>query len=180
MADCSPRLNVRFARLCHNDPIMAATASQDSSYSGRYNSALSTSWSDVARFSAIVDSYLGKWLAKEYGIGLSEHRALTHLAIAPNRELRLNELASRIGLNQSSISRLIARLEAGEYTFRDSCPDDGRGVYAVITDKGLALLDQMHNVYEEKIYQLLSDPTEHLPEAVTARRSLEVVSKLVN
>lgn len=53
----------------------------------------------------------------------------------------MQELASQLGLNQSSVSRMVERLERGELTMRDLCPDDKRGVYTVLTAKGRARLE---------------------------------------
>lgn len=125
---------------------------------------LSAAWSQVAVFAAAVDASLGKWLADSRGIGLTDYRALAHLRRASDKELRVSELAQRIGLNQSSVTRLVSRLEAKNLTYRDTCPDDGRGIYAVITERGEALLDELHESYEEKVRQLLGNIGTHFPE----------------
>jgi DNA-binding MarR family transcriptional regulator len=59
----------------------------------------------------------------------------------------MQELAAHLGLNQSSISRLVERLERAELTIRDLCPDDKRGVYTVLTDKGRARLQSAQTDY---------------------------------
>ncbi len=68
-------------------------------------------------------------MQSRHGIGLSEYRALCRLSRADDGELRMQELADLIGLNQSSVSRLVARLESAGLTRRDMCPKDRRGVY---------------------------------------------------
>lgn len=125
---------------------------------------LSAAWSQVASFAGAVDASLGKWLVDTRGIGLTDYRALVHLNRASDKELRVSELAQRIGLNQSSVTRLVSRLEAKNLTYRDICPDDGRGIYAVITEHGEALLDELHESYEEKVRQLLGDIGRHFPQ----------------
>ena len=48
----------------------------------------------------------------------------------------MQDLADKVGLGQSSITRLVGRLEAAGFAYKDLCPSDKRGVYAVITDEG--------------------------------------------
>lgn len=125
---------------------------------------LSSAWSQVAVFASAVDASLGKWLADTYRIGLTEYRALVHLAKAADKELRVNDLAQRVGLNQSSVTRLVSRLEAKGLTRRDICPDDRRGVYAVITEQAEALLQEVRGPYEQQVRDLLSDVATHYPQ----------------
>lgn len=118
---------------------------------------LCASWSQIVLFTSAVDSGLGKWLADTYSLGLTEYRALLLLSRAPHKELRVNDLAQQVGLNQSSVTRLLGRLEAKSLTYRDTCPDDGRGVYAVIADKGFVLLQEVRGPYEKKVVELLEE-----------------------
>ncbi|MEU8132118.1 MarR family winged helix-turn-helix transcriptional regulator [Streptodolium elevatio] len=93
-------------------------------------------WDELTTLHARVEHDLERALKRTHNLGLSEYRALCHLSTAHDGELRMQDLAARIGLNQSSVSRLAARLEADGLTRRDLCPADRRGVYTVITDEG--------------------------------------------
>lgn len=143
---------------------------------------LSAAWSQVAAIIAAVDATLGKWLIDEYGIGLTEYRAVLHLSRASDRELRISELASRVGLSQSSVTRLVGRMEDKGLAFRDTCPDDGRGVYAVATEKGLAAVDQIREPYEAKICDLLRGAGRQYPQLNLANldRSFLTISQLIS
>ncbi|MFD0683833.1 MarR family winged helix-turn-helix transcriptional regulator [Actinomadura fibrosa] len=120
-------------------------------------------WDGVVTLHGRVEHRLSKALQQRHGIGLSEFRALCRLARADDGELRMQELADLIGLNQSSVSRLVARLEAAGLTRRDMCPKDRRGVYTVITDEGRALKEQASPTYDETLSRALDaaadDPT---------------------
>ena len=94
------------------------------------------SWGRMLVLHARVEQELGKALQRRHGLGLSEYRALGKLVAGPRGGLRMQELAEAIGLNQSSVSRMCARLEDAGLTIRDLCEDDRRGVYSVITDAG--------------------------------------------
>ncbi|UTH72791.1 MarR family winged helix-turn-helix transcriptional regulator [Chromobacterium sp. IIBBL 290-4] len=83
-----------------------------------------------------IENRLAKNLQRDHGLGLSEYRALQYLAVAANSELRMQELAHLLGLNQSSVTRVAERLEKAGYTQRDLCPNDKRGVYTVLTEQG--------------------------------------------
>ena len=67
----------------------------------------------------------------------------------------LHDLAVQVGLNQSSVTRLLGRLEAKSLTYRDTCPEDGRGVYAVIADRGTDVLREVRPGYEAKVAEVL-------------------------
>ncbi|WP_378739568.1 MarR family winged helix-turn-helix transcriptional regulator [Nocardia brasiliensis] len=93
-------------------------------------------WNRLIALHAQVEGRLAAAVQRGHGLGLSEYRALGFLAEASDGELRMQDLSARLGLNQSSVTRLVGRLDAAGLAYRDLCPDDRRGVYTVITDKG--------------------------------------------
>lgn len=143
---------------------------------------LSAAWSQVATLASAVDASLGKWLTDARGIGLTDYRALVYLSHASGKELRVADLAQRVGLNQSSATRLVSRLEARGLAYRDTCPDDGRGVYSVITEQGEILLREVAGAYEERVREVLGDIGTHCPQldARQLARALRAVSSLVS
>ncbi|XVQ11094.1 MarR family winged helix-turn-helix transcriptional regulator [Spirillospora sp. CA-255316] len=108
-------------------------------------------WDQVVTLHGRVESELAKTVQRRHGIGLSEYRALCRLASADGGELRMQELADLIGLNQSSVSRLVARLEASGLTRRSHCPNDRRGVYTTITEEGRAVQEKAAPTYHETL-----------------------------
>ncbi|MCM2506044.1 MarR family transcriptional regulator [Aureimonas altamirensis] len=117
----------------------------------------SASWLKLIHVVATVEADLGKVLQSDHGLGLSEYRALEVLARSPDSELRMQELAAHLRLNQSSVSRMVERLERGGLTVRDLCPDDKRGVYTVLTDKGRARLESAQPDYEKALDAALKE-----------------------
>lgn len=117
----------------------------------------SDTWLQLTQAIAQVEADLGKVLQARHGLGLSEYRALKALARSADSELRMQELASHLGLNQSSVSRMVERLERSEFTVRDLCPDDKRGVYTVLTPKGLARLEEAQPDYEQALDAALQE-----------------------
>ena len=117
----------------------------------------SESWLNLIQLVANVESSLGLMLQARHGLGLSEYRALDVLARSPNAELRMQELASHLRLNQSSVSRLVERLERDALTVRDLCPADKRGVYTVITKDGRERLERAQPDYERALDAALKE-----------------------
>jgi DNA-binding MarR family transcriptional regulator len=111
----------------------------------------SDAWLKLINIVSNVEADLGKVLQVQHGLGLSEYRALEILARSQNSELRMQELASHLLLNQSSISRMVERLERSGLTIRDLCPDDKRGVYTVLTKNGRARLESAQPDYEKAL-----------------------------
>lgn len=111
----------------------------------------SDSWLKLVQVIANVEVELGKVLQAKHGLGLSEYRALDILTRSPNSEMRMQELATYLSLNQSSVSRMVERLHRGGFAVRDVCPDDKRGVYTVLTDKGRAQVEGARLDYEKTL-----------------------------
>lgn len=89
---------------------------------------------------AKVTRKLDEELRAEHSLSLAEYDALVQLAQAAGRRLRMNQLADRVVLSRSGITRLIDRLEADGLVARSSCPTDARGAEAVLTEAGRAKL----------------------------------------
>ncbi|QKW05252.1 MarR family transcriptional regulator [Streptomyces sp. NA04227] len=113
-------------------------------------------WDRVLILHAQVERHLAQALQRQHGIGLSEFRALADLARAEDGELRMQELADRIGLGQSSVTRLVGRLDAAGFAYKDLCPADKRGVYAVITDEGRQRYNAARTTYAEVLSSALN------------------------
>ncbi|QLY32181.1 MarR family winged helix-turn-helix transcriptional regulator [Nocardia huaxiensis] len=120
-------------------------------------------WNRMLQLHAHVESRLATVMQRRHGLGLSEYRALNHLDQAPESELRMQELADKLGLNQSSVTRLVGRLNAAEFTYRDLCPDDKRGVYTVITDAGRARYREARATYENTLSAALDEISQEDP-----------------
>lgn len=113
-------------------------------------------WNRVLSLHVLVERQLAQAMQRRHGVGLSEYRALAELSKSAAGEWRMQELADRIGLGQSSVTRLVARLDALGFARRDLCPDDKRGVYAVITDEGRQLHVAATATYAEVLSSALN------------------------
>ncbi|OKL45077.1 MarR family winged helix-turn-helix transcriptional regulator [Pseudovibrio exalbescens] len=115
----------------------------------------SAAWERLIYLIDFVENFIAKEMQRKHNIGLSEFRALKFLEVAKDSELRMQELAGLLGLNQSSVTRLVGRLENNGYTVRDLCPDDKRGIYTVLTNRGRKRLSEARNDYDSALQSAL-------------------------
>jgi DNA-binding MarR family transcriptional regulator len=79
-------------------------------------------------------------LLAEQRLSLVSYDVLVQLAEAPGRRLRMAELADRVLLSRSGVTRLVDRLERTGLVERQRVDGDGRGVIAELTPLGLETL----------------------------------------
>src|SRR5919197_2221970 len=76
-------------------------------------------------------------LLTDQRLSLVSYDVLVQLAEAPGRCLRMAELADRVLLSRSGVTRLVDRLERAGLVTRQRVAADGRGVIAELTTEGL-------------------------------------------
>jgi DNA-binding MarR family transcriptional regulator len=98
-------------------------------------------WRGFLRVHSALVRSLDAELASAHKLPLSSYEVLINLEAAPGRKRRMSELADSVLLSRSGMTRLVDRLEQNGLLERDHCTVDGRGCFAVLTDKGAALLE---------------------------------------
>ena len=93
-------------------------------------------WRGLVRVQGAVRRELGRALERAEGLSLWDYTVLRTLAGAPDRRMRMTELARATDYTPSGLTRLIGRLEDAGLVERYPCPDDGRGSVAMLTDTG--------------------------------------------
>jgi DNA-binding MarR family transcriptional regulator len=93
-------------------------------------------WRGLLRVHSALVKALDAELLAEQGLPLTSYEVLINLQAAPGRRRRMAELADSVLLSRSGMTRLVDRLEREGLIERDTCTDDGRGTFAVLTDKG--------------------------------------------
>lgn len=89
---------------------------------------------------------------KENGLPpLAWYDVLWELEKARPAGLRLNDLGSRVLLDKYNVTRLVTRLEKEGLARRKGCSRDGRGVFALITPRGVRLRKRMWPVYSRAV-----------------------------
>jgi DNA-binding MarR family transcriptional regulator len=97
-------------------------------------------WRAFLQAHARISRRLDEELRVEHDLSLAEYDALLTIADAPARRIRMRQLADRVLLSKSGVTRLVDRLVADGLVERDTCLSDARGAEAVLTDAGLVRL----------------------------------------
>jgi DNA-binding MarR family transcriptional regulator len=97
-------------------------------------------WRGLLRVHAALAKALDAELAQAHDLPLSSYEVLITLQSAPGKKRRMAELADRVLLSRSGMTRLVDRLEREGLLERDTCTSDGRGCFAVLTPAGEDLL----------------------------------------
>ena len=106
----------------------------------------------VSRINERLDTEL-----RPFGLDLGEYEILVNLSEAEQLEMRMSELADRVRQSRSRLTHTVARMEAKGLILRKSCPQDRRGVIAVLTANGLTLLKQAAPYHVASVREVLVD-----------------------
>lgn len=98
-------------------------------------------WTRLLRAHASTRRLLNAQLSTEQGLTINDYEALSLLAHAEGRRLKRIELARRLVLTPSGVTRLLEGLERAGLVERAACPDDLRVCYAQLTDEGAERLE---------------------------------------
>jgi len=101
-------------------------------------------WGGFLRAHGTLVRRLDDDLRTTHGLTLSSYEVLLFLAWSPDRRMRMGDLAGRVLITLSGVTRLIGRLEREGLVRRERSPEDGRGSYAVLTEAGLLRLREAH------------------------------------
>jgi DNA-binding MarR family transcriptional regulator len=82
---------------------------------------------------------------------LDVYDVLLTLEEAPDRRLRMSELADKVLVSRSGVTRLVDRLEKKGWVERLACPSDRRACHASLTPAGLAERERAWPVYRNAI-----------------------------
>ena len=97
-------------------------------------------WVALLRAHAALTRELSADLVNQHGLTINDYEVLLHLARADDRQLRRVDLAGRLMLTASGITRLLDGLERSGWVEKGRCSSDARVTYAVLTDAGLSKL----------------------------------------
>ena len=131
-------------------------------------------WRAFLNAHARVTRAIGRDLAAAGLPDLSWYDLLWTLYRAPERRLRVNELAREVVLSPTAMSRFVDRAERAGVVRREADPRDRRALQVALTDEGVALLRKMWPVYERGIEAHFSAHLGASPERL--RRVLERVA----
>jgi DNA-binding MarR family transcriptional regulator len=102
----------------------------------------------IRRVVALWETRADAELGAVHGLGLSDFAALHHLAQAPGGRLRRVDLAQRLALTPSGVTRLLGPLERRGIVDREQDGNDARATYAVLTRSGKTLAKEAAETVE--------------------------------
>ena len=110
----------------------------------------------VSRTNAELTRRLDRRLGALHGLSFVDFTVLNELAKDTGGKLRRVDLAERLGLTQSAVTRILLPLEKIGLVSRHPDPNDARVGYAAITKTGRVLLEEATETAEESCGDLLS------------------------
>jgi DNA-binding MarR family transcriptional regulator len=108
-------------------------------------------WQGMLTLYSRVIRDLDQDLLASHQLSVREFDVLITLFNAADRRLRMTELAQRVLLSPSGLTRLVERLERAHLVERQNNSTDARSFRAVLTDKGLERLDEARTTHNAVI-----------------------------
>ncbi|WP_026453733.1 MarR family winged helix-turn-helix transcriptional regulator [Saccharomonospora iraqiensis] len=93
-------------------------------------------WMAFLEASHLVTRRVEQRLREQADLSHPQYEILVRLADAPDGEMRMSQLAEEIVTSKSGLTYQIARLEKAGLVRRRRCPEDDRGINAVLTEQG--------------------------------------------
>jgi DNA-binding MarR family transcriptional regulator len=102
-------------------------------------------------------------------LSMADYEVLAQLSDAPDRKMRMSELADVAMISRSRLSHRIKVMEKAGWVKREACPDDKRGYFAIMTAKGFKAIvaaapDHVHSVRSRFIDHLTKEDQRALAE----------------
>ncbi|MGP3949216.1 MarR family winged helix-turn-helix transcriptional regulator [Streptomyces sp. 7N604] len=98
-------------------------------------------WQAYLHATALLEDHLDRQLQRDAAMPHVYYGLLVTLERAPERRMRMTELAQNAKITRSRLSHAVARLEKNGWVRREDCPSDRRGQLAVLTGEGYAVLE---------------------------------------
>jgi len=99
-------------------------------------------WRALGRAVLVIPRVLDADLLASQGLSMTEYSVLMNLSEAPDRSLRMSELANYVSISVSGLTRVVERLSRQGLVERVRSESDRRGQVAVLTPAGLERLER--------------------------------------
>ncbi|WP_144121784.1 MarR family winged helix-turn-helix transcriptional regulator [Catellatospora sichuanensis] len=113
-------------------------------------------WRSFILTAKLVLAELERGMA-QHDLSGTDYGVLVSLSEAPERRLRMSELAQAMLLEKSRLSHQITRMERAGLVRRQSCPSDRRGQFAVLTDEGWETIQRVAPHHVELVRSIFID-----------------------
>ncbi len=114
-------------------------------------------WRGLQRAHVTIMRRIEAELLDRHDLPLASFEVLQQLAQTPRQRLRMNDLADRVLLSRSGLTRLVDRLEREGLVERHACQSDARGLFAVLTGSGRRRLGGAMPTYHQCVRKCFLD-----------------------
>jgi DNA-binding MarR family transcriptional regulator len=132
-------------------------------------------WRALMRITLTLPRQLNDDMVRAAGLTASEYTVIMNLSEAPNRQLRMADLASATGLSASRTTRLVDDLQSHGLVVKRASSADGRSNLAELTSQGLS---KLRSAWPAHVTSVRSRVLDHIPPGTLAKtaQALEVVA----
>ncbi len=135
-------------------------------------------WRSFLTASRLLWERLERQLQQEAGLPHAYYEILVRLSEAPDRTLRMSQLATTSLSSRSRLSHAVARMEEAGWVTRRPCPSDKRGQLAELTAEGMERLNEAAPGHVEEVRSLLFDQLSPAQQAALREISDVLVARL--
>jgi DNA-binding MarR family transcriptional regulator len=114
-------------------------------------------WKALIVLSQLLPGALDRQLQADSGLAHSDYAVLATLSAAPDRRLRMSDLAALMDYSQSRLSHAMTRIEKAGWVRREPCLEDKRVLYAALTEGGQAVLEEAAPGHVAHVQKLVFD-----------------------
>jgi DNA-binding MarR family transcriptional regulator len=114
-------------------------------------------WRGLLDMNRLLFEQINRELSRRSGLSSADYEVLVRLSEAPDRRLRMSELAIQSLSSKSRLSHQVSRLERQGWIRREDCPTDRRGAFATMTDAGYAVLEEAAKGHVQDVRRHLLD-----------------------
>lgn len=114
-------------------------------------------WRGFVEASQRVAHELDQALKQNADMTHDDYEVLVVLSEAPAHRMRMTELSQRLVHSQSRLTQRVDRLVKRGWVGREQCPEDRRGVHAVITPEGITQIEAVAPGHVRDVREFLID-----------------------
>lgn len=144
------------------------------------NPAEKEAWTGLISLVLLMPGQLESPLQREAGLTLFEYLTLSQISEAPERRLRMSELAYLANGSLSRLSNVVKRFEARGWVERRPDPQDGRITLAALTDAGYRTVVAAAPAHVRAVRQLVLDPLSAADQRALARIAAKLRTRPVD
>ena len=132
-------------------------------------------WRALMRITLTLPRQLHDDMVRATGLTASEYTVIMNLSEAPNRQLRMADLASAAGLSASRTTRLVDDLQSHGLVVKRASSADGRSNLAELTSQGL---NKLRTAWPTHVASVRGRVLDHIPPGTLAKtaQALEAVA----